>query len=256
MADPTPSFAHGKNSCVYINGYNLSEFFKSVEFGRTKETVEATTFRARGKRFVGGFPDSSISAEGIWDPQDDAIDEVLDAAIQGDDEDVWLWYPQGESAVGAVGYGTQSISTNHTISGSVDDVIATAIEGQPTVDRERVKSHHPDGTETATGNGTEVDSGITGGTALGGTAYLHVFEVAGSGTFDVDIEMDDTTGFPSATTLMSFTQVTAARTAERIATATLTTAVEQFTRVAWTITGFTSVRFAVGFHRTVVSDSF
>ncbi len=244
-----PNLIHGKNACLYLNGYNLSQWFRSVEFTRTKETVDATTFRSRGKRFVGGFPDSTITAEGLWDGDADAIDEVLDAAISSDAQSNWIYLPEGDT-LGRPGYGTIAIDTSHSVSGSVDDIVATAIEAQPTVGRERMKILHTLSDETATGNDAEVDHGAAA--TLGGAGYLQVMEVTGTGSIDVTIESDDTTGFPTAATLITFASVTAARAHERIAL-DLDASVEQFLRAEWTITGFTNVKFFVGFHRAVVT---
>jgi hypothetical protein len=258
----TPSFtpAHGKNSCVYVNAFDLSDFFRTVEFGRTKDVIDATTFRRRSKRFVGGFPDASLSAEGLWDDADDAIDDVLDAAISADAESNWMWFPGGD-AFGRVGYGALAIETNYTPSGGVDDVVAAAIEAQPTTGRERLQSLQAKSTILLAASpvtGAELDSGLVGGTALGGAAYLQVFEVAGTGSVDVEVHMSSDSFAADDDTLVTFGSVvgasgvvTSANDAQRIELA-LDAQVDQSVRVELTITTLTSVVLVVGFHRQIV----
>lgn len=263
MAILEPNFIHGKNSCVYVNGFNLSIFFRSTEFGRTKETVDATTFRSRAKRFVGGFPDASVSAEGLWDDQAGAIDEVLDASIAGDALSNWIWFPGGDGgaqAVGATGYAALTIDTNHSVSGSVDDVVATAVEAQPTTGRERVKALYGLGDLLLAASpftSSSLDSNIVGGTALGGAGYLQVMEIDGTGSLDIEIHMSDDDFSVDDDTLITFTTQTATSGVittvphERIVLA-LDAQVDQFLNIEVTMTTITRALFVVAFFREVV----
>ena len=96
-------------------------------------------------------------------------------------------------------------------------------------------------TDTGATNGTGYNNG--GATALGLSAYLHVFSFTGTSvTVAVEQSSNDGGGDPYAA-ILTFTAATGV-TKERKVTATLTTAVEQYLRVATTGT-FNPATFAV-----------
>jgi hypothetical protein len=236
----------GKNGCVYINGYNLSDNFQSMEFGRTQEVFEANSFRSTAKRFVDGLPDATITGEGLWDPAAGQMDNVVDDALSIGGNHTIIYLPGGDS-FGIAGYGTRGIITDHSISGSTDDAVATSFEAQPTVGRERLLVLNPlSPSLTTTTTTSHIDNGAA--TASGGAGYLMVTDGTGFGSIDVTIEMDDNSGFASATTLITFTSVTATNAHERIALAT-DAAVEQYVRAVITFTGVSDANVFVGFHR-------
>jgi len=252
MAAPTPAFVSGRAGCVFIDGFDLSAFFQSFEFGQTKATIEANTFRSTAKRFVDDLPDSSISGEGFWDPQDRAIAPVLDKAIIGTVQSNVIWYP-GNDTFGNTGYAGVAIITANTVSGATDAAVAVSVSGQPTgTGRELVKSLHKVQDETADGNSSAIDAGAA--SSLGAAAYLQVMEMDGTGTLVVTIETDTAVGFATPTTLFTFATVSATSGVitstpyERVSNA-VDTSIEQFVRAKWDLTTVTRVRFAVAFHR-------
>lgn len=99
-------------------------------------------------------------------------------------------------------------------------------------------------TDTGATNGASLNAGAA--SALGLVAYLHVFSFTGTdATVKVEQSSDDGAGDAFAA-ILTFTAVTTAPTFERKVTATLTTAAEQYLRVATSTTGgFSSLVFAV-----------
>lgn len=109
-------------------------------------------------------------------------------------------------------------------------------------------------TDTAATNGTAIDFGAVS-TLFGAQAYLHVFTFTGT---DVTVKIQDSANnsvFADVTGL-TFTQTTAARTSQRIATAAGAT-VRRYVRAATVTTGgVTSVSFAVQFSRNTSETVF
>lgn len=238
----------GKNGCIYINGYDLSDNFQTFEFGRTAEVFEANSFRSTAKRYVEGLPDSTISGEGIWDPTAGQMDSIIDQALTDGGNHTMIYLPKGDT-FGEIGYGTEAIVTDHSVSGDVADVVSTSFEAQPTVGRERLQILAPlSPALTATDVTDTLDAPFGAATSAGAVGYLMVSDVAGSGTIDVIIETDTVTPVATPTTIITFTQVTAANAHERIALDT-DVAVERYVRATITISGFTSANVFVGFNR-------
>jgi hypothetical protein len=246
----------GRLMCTYINGFNLSVFFQDVAFGRTKETIDATTARSRAKRFVDGLPDSAISGTGLWDGQAGAIDQVLDKALSGNARSNFIWYPHADT-FGKIGYGALCIDTSHDVSGGVEDAVSTAYGAQPTeTGRERLVSLYPGDLALLLAaspfTGSTHNFGVA--TALGGAGYLQVFTLDGTGTLDVEIHASDDNFAADDDTIITFTQQSATSgvittTPHQRSELADDFAMKQWTRIEATLTGATRALFAVGLNR-------
>ena len=257
MAAPTPEFLSGRRGCVFINGLDLSEFFNSFEFGQTKGTIEANTFRSRSKRFVDDLPDSSVAGETFWDPQKRAAARELDKTVQGTALSNIIWLPGGDG-FGKVGYAGLVITTENPVAGATDAVISTSFAGQPTgTGRELIEVLFPLSdlllaaspfTGTTLGLVTDPD------TVLGGAGYLQVMEMDGTGSVDVEIHESDDGFAVTDNTIITFANIAAAAGVitstphERIELADDATVLRQ-TRVEVTLTTVTRARLIVGFNR-------
>lgn len=190
MSLSAPEFRHGKDTCLYLNGIDISEFFKSVEFPDTKASADSTGFRQRRLKRKMGHLDGTVSAEGMGDFDANSLDAVLDDAIKAAEDGATsglIWLPGGE-IVGDIGYATLMGETNYTVSGGHDDIVACSIEGETDVGRDRVRILQAKGDpETATGVGGTVSDGAGISTAFGGVGYLQVFSETGTGSLAVTI---------------------------------------------------------------------
>ena len=224
------AFGHGSRSKVYVNGYDLTGYLKSFSSSGQADTHETTTFGKTAKEYIAGLKDATLSAEGLLDGATDAIDQVLAAALGGASS-IWNWYLQGDAVVGDDGYGFDAIETSYEIETPVEDVASISVEAQSKVGRERVKSLHPLGQETASGNSTVVDNGAA--TTNGGVAYLQVPALAGTAP-TLDVKIQHSADNVTYTDLIVFTQVTAGRKAERKA---VTGTVNRYVKAVWTLAG-------------------
>jgi len=224
------SFVHGSGARVYVNGFDLSAFLKSVSSSHEVEAHDSTTFTATAKTYMPGLEDATLSAEGLFSGAVGATDAVLHAALRGRTPVVWNWLPAGD-VDGAFGYGLLAVETSYEIESPVDDLVSISAEAQSNVGRERAQILHPLAARTATGNGTSRDN--TTATTAGGVGYLQVTTVSGT-TPSLTAVIQHSVDALTWVDLITFTAVTASNNAQRIA---VTGTVNRHIRAAWTISG-------------------
>ncbi|MCS6302376.1 MAG: hypothetical protein H8K07_01720 [Nitrospira sp.] len=232
--------AHGRLTRVYINGYDLTGFYRKQGSELTRETAESTVFGLSDKTYLPGVRDASLSLEGIFDGAVDGIEQVLLAALAADPT-IAAICPQGD-ALGNIALGFSALETKYAIESSIDDIVSLANELQSTGGRDRLLVHHALSTEVATGNGTSLDNGAQ--TTNGGVAYLQVPDITGITNLAVTIE--DSADNVSFATILTFAGVTADRNAQRVA---ISGTVRRYTRMRQVFTGAGSAQFWVGFGR-------
>lgn len=232
--------AHGRLTRVYLNGYDLTGFYRSQESDLTREVADSTVFGLSDKTYLPGLRDASLSLEGIFDGAVAGIEEVLLAALSADPTIVVIC-PQGD-ILGNVAHGFSALETKYAIDSSKDDIVTLANELQSASGRDRLLIQHALSSEVATGNGTSIDNGAQ--TTNGGVAYLHVPDIAGITNLAVTIE--DSADNSSFATILTFAGVTADRNAQRVA---ISGTVRRYTRARWVFTGAGSAQFCVGFGR-------
>lgn len=234
------TFSHGKNAAIYANGWNLGAYLQgfSPKFGVSLE--DATVFGAVAKAYIAGLKDGSLSADGLWDGAQSAVDAIVQAALGNATKSLVAWWPTGESAVGDPGYAMQSIETAYGVSSKVEGLVKTTAEFLASGGIERVISLHPLAPETAAGNGTTHDGGAA--SANGCSAYLHVTGFAGT---SITVTLEHSVDGAAWTTLGTFVAATAAGSSERIAASGT---VKRYVRAIWAGT-FTTATFSVAFNR-------
>jgi hypothetical protein len=232
--------AHGRKTRVYINGYDLTGFYRKAESELTRDVAEASPFNVDDKVYVAGQKDASISLEGMFDGAVAGIEEVLHTALDQDPTTIVI-VPQGD-VLGNVAYGMQSLETKFSVDASKEDIVTLANELQSTIGRDRLLVQHALSSEVATGQAASIDNGAQ--TTNGGVAYLMVPDITGITNLAVVIE--DSADNVSFATIGTFTGVTADRNAQRLAIAGT---VRRYTRTRWTFTGAGSAQFWVGFGR-------
>lgn len=232
--------AHGRLTKVYINGYDLTGFYRKQGSELTREMAESTVFGLADKTYLPGLKDASLSLEGLFDGAVDGIEQVLLAALSADPT-IAVICPQGDAQAN-IAQGFSALETKYAVESSIDDIVALTNELQSTVGRERLLVQHALATEVATGNGTSIDAGAQ--TTNGGVAYLHVPDITGITNLAVTIA--DSADNSSFATIATFTGVTADRNAQRVA---ISGTVRRYTRASWVFTGTGSAQFWVGFGR-------
>ena len=239
------AFSHGKSAIVYVNGRDLTGYFKKFSVSGTADVADATTFGDTSKDYVAGQTDATLTAEGLFDGTTSAIADILSTALGDATSSVWTWFPAGASAIGNDGYGLYGIETSYEVDSPINGVVGIAAEVQGTVGLEPVDLLHVLALTSTTANGSSLDGAA--GTTGGGAAYLHATAVAGTNP-TAAVTVEHSTDDSAWSTLATFTTVSTAGTSQRVA---VSGTVNRYLRVAYTIGGSVSpsVTFTVAFNR-------
>lgn len=235
------AFVHGKDTKIYVNGYDLTGFLNSISLSAEAGTAETTTFGASSKAYLAGLKDATLSAEGLFEGAVDAVDVVLNAAL-GAQGSIWTYLIEGD-VIGKPGYGMAAVQTSYELDSPLDDICSLSAEAQSTVGLEPILVHQPRSTVVASGQATAINHGST--TTAGGVAYLQVPNITTITNLSVLIE-DSADGNTGWATILTFAGVTASRARQRVA---ITGTVRAHTRARWVFTGTGSAQFHVGFGR-------
>ncbi|MFD5425210.1 hypothetical protein [Streptomyces sp. NPDC127084] len=234
------------NARLFAVAADLTGASNKIELTAEIEEKETTNYASNGwSEKLGGLASAEISGEGQWEAGDPSlVDNASWAQLGG--VGPWTVCPAG-AAVGDLAYLTTAMRSNYTQGESVGAVApwsGTAKSSWPLV---RGQIGHPNGTaRTSTGTGTGVQLGaVAAGKRL--YAALHVLSVSGTTpSITARIESDDSNGFPSPTTQLTFT-ATGAVGGEALRTSG-SAITDTWYRVAWTISGTTpSFLFATSF---------
>lgn len=223
--------SHGKHARVYGNGYNLSDYLNSFKVSGEADVAEKTVFTSEAKEYVAGLKDATIEAEGIYDGATAAADEVFNAALATSDVE-YTYLPYGDT-IGNQGFGVTTVHNKYEITTPVDGIAAISVGAQSNVGSEAVKVQQPLASNTGGGTAASVIDNAAS-SANGGVGYLHCTALdAGTAVVKIQDSADNIT----YADLITFTNVTAANTAER---KTVTGTVDRYTRATWEVTGGTA----------------
>lgn len=178
-------FTHGKHTVVYAGGYDLTGYLRSLSSSGSADVAETSVFGLSDKTYIPGTKDATLSFDGLYDGDVEAVDEALSEALGGS-EVAWLWY-HGVETIGSYGYGGKGVETSYEVSADIGDVVQVSGGTQLSGGRKRVQCLHAKGEETATGGAPSVDNGAD--TTNGGGAILQSF--AGDGTIKVQHSVDN-----------------------------------------------------------------
>ena len=236
------AFLHGKGTFVVLNSFNATDYLQKIDTPYTSDAPDTTTFGHDTRTHIPGLKDGSLSAEGFFDGLSGAVDEVLNGILANQSPTApnhICWFPGGN--VAGVGYGMEMIQTAYNVQGTKDDATKISMAGISNVGRERLNMVHPLAIATVTEHSAIIDLGVTG--SLGGSAYLFITGVTGSGTADIHIDQSTNGIFGGEeTVLVAMTQATGV-THERKVPVSLV--IGRYIRSTCTIVGFTEVTYLV-----------
>lgn len=234
------SFGAGRAAKVYANGWDLSSYLNSAQPDLSQEANDTTTFGATARTFLPGLRDGMLKLEGFFDGADDAVDEILAAAIPLATVGQVMAFPAGD-AIGARGYAAEAIESNYQIGIPVGGIVDIAAAFQPDEGLDGIVSLHALGAETATANFASVDNGAS--SAYGGIGYIQATAFSGTSVVAKIQHSADNSVWAD---LITFTAVDAAHDHERL---TVSGTVNRYTRAILASGTFTSVTPVIGFAR-------
>lgn len=197
-----PTFSHGSRGRIYLNGYDLSPYFKEVETSGELDWADTTALGDTHKKGIPGQASAQLSGSGMHDDSAGAVVGVLTAAET--DAATEVVHFVNTDAIGKFGYGMQGVENTFNVNTPVDDVAAVSMEAQSNQGFERVVAlRAKSASDTAgTASGTSVDNSV--GTNAGAAGYLHLFS-NGGGT--VTCKVQHSTDNSSWNDLLTFTDV-------------------------------------------------
>jgi len=223
---------------IYYGDTDIGGYSNAVELAVEREALDNTCFGATYRSKVGGMFDGTVTLAGFLDTAADPNDHLH--GLIGT-EGVMTIAPVADT-VGNTAYSLNLTEFSLTRGASVGElhgfnVTAQVSDGVGVVRGQMLIAKTP---LTTTANGTAVQVGAISSTQTGYGA-LHVFSGT-SGTLDVKIQ-SDTSGFPSATDRITFTQATGATSQWSTVAGAVT---DDYWRVSYTISAGTW-NFAVFF---------
>lgn len=123
-----PTFTHGRNAKVYINGYDLTNTFTSAQTNASSDTAEVSAFSDTHKAYIPGLVDTTMQLDGNHDIATSGNDKILEAVL-GLDSCVAAYLPAGD-AIGATGYCIQADETAFQVSSPVNDKVGVSAQLQ------------------------------------------------------------------------------------------------------------------------------
>lgn len=117
------AFSHGKNAHFTIDDSggiprDISAYCNSIDFPRTADTAETSTFGNTSKTYVVGLVDATISIEGAIDPTGDGYLAGILGTAAGD----FVYGPNGSTA-GYIKYSGTCICTAYSVGSPIGDKV-------------------------------------------------------------------------------------------------------------------------------------
>jgi hypothetical protein len=120
--------SHGSNADFIGNGYVLSTYLNSASFSGQRDASESTTFKVRSKQYVPGLKDTTMTAEGIYDGDVDAADDILWAALVANTDGLFSYIPQGQETLQNRAFTVDTIESSYEINTDIGDVAQISAE--------------------------------------------------------------------------------------------------------------------------------
>ncbi len=235
---------HGKGAAVYYDGYDISSYLTRIAINPNLALAEDTAFGDSSESFIAGIRGGTIDFDGWFDSAAGASDAVLATAL-GSEVQVLMHYPGGDAAIGERGYATAGTQSDDVRTSEIGSAVALSGSITAEVGIESIESAHILSAETATGTDSTIDNGASSSNGAAGYIICSAYDSITS--IDVKLEHSATGAFGGEEAdLLTFTQITAANAAERVAA---TGTVNRYVRCSWTVAGSGSATFAVGFAR-------
>jgi len=226
------TFYHGTSARFYYHTLDMSPYAEQVEQQLSRELAEARLMGGKSVTRLAGYRDVRITLTGgPLSTSVGANDAYVWARLQEDTERVWAFIPAGD-VLGRTAYCGQAHGENQQrVAG--DDImrLPVAMVATDRVDRCAILRALAAG---GTSPGATFNSGIAGGSAAGGGAYLICTAISG-GTPSLTVTFQHSINGTDWETLMAMTARSTVGSEVKIATG----AVRQYLRVIWTLTGST-----------------
>lgn len=237
-----PAFAL-TNVAILVDGTIVTGYCNEVDTQATADMLDFTTFASGNwKTMRPGFQSFTLGLQGFQDYATNALDQAFPLALAGG-TDVFTVAPTGGAAVADPAFIGQGLLTNYQpLAGAVGQPATFNFQWTGINQLVRAQMLHPTAARTATGNGTATT--FTAPTATQALyAAFHLLSVTGTGSIVFKVQTANSGAFTTPNDRITSQSFTAAGAQFTSLAGALTG--ETHIRTQWTITGFTSVTFAV-----------
>ena len=255
-----PTFVHGKGTKVYLDEFEMTDYFNSADVALTNDTAEVTAYGATSKSYLLGLADGTLSMSGMWTADTDGSDEELQA-ILGSASAANITVAEAGGTIGNRATIARCDEVNYAISNPVADVstITADFQGTSTSGALGAMTYGVTaGVQLSTGasidynalgNLAGVDAPLAASSSAGGAGLLHVpTNSISGGTTTIKIQHDSASDFSSAADLISFTAVGASSKTSEMVVCSGT--VNRYVRATASTAGSSgSITFMVSFAR-------
>jgi hypothetical protein len=122
-----PTFIHGKTTAVYVDEFDLTEYFTDTSIDMSNDVAETTAYGATNKAFVPGLRSGTLSLSGLWSQTTDGSDEELQALLGNATEPI-VTVREGSAAIGSRAVIAQANETSYAITSPLNDVAAISAD--------------------------------------------------------------------------------------------------------------------------------
>lgn len=225
---------------AYVGGYDMSGDLNGIALKYGADLKDATSIADSTRQRRPGLKDVGFQLDGYWNGGVGNVDDqAFNSMVAVNDVPITLCPIVG--AEGEIVYTFKADTAQYAPGAKVGDMFAFSVQGGGDADLVRATMMQ-NSARTVTGTGTIMQLGAV--SALQKLwAALHIVAVSGAGTIVAKVQSAALIGFGSPTDRITFSS--AAAVGSQWAAPVAGAITDQFWRVTWTITGFTSVTFAV-----------
>lgn len=230
----------GKDSAVYLGGYDLSGSFNKSEPAMARDLADVTCFGDSGHKYIPTIQNDALSISGFFEAGSGKVDEIMESLIASL---TTLWHCIDGVAAGKIAYCAEGRIETYKLSTPVDGAIILNSDFKADGKFWRCLILEAKAQKTTDGDGSGLDGGAE--SSDGAVAFLQVFECGADDNLVITIEDDDNANFDTPNTLITFTAANGITQEIKKVTGT----VQQYVRATWNGVEPWQATFAVAFCR-------
>jgi len=184
-----PSFRHGKGTCIWFNGADMSNILNDSNYNANADAVDVTAYRDDDRKFIAGLKNADGDFSGMADGSTDEADMLFERALATTGADI-ITIGLGGGSTGDFAFLGSGRITGYNVSSPVDGVVAANASVQYTSEaRDGIVVANSTNTATATTHASNSLSSFTGSSATtaGAVGHFHVFRGTTSASATVEL---------------------------------------------------------------------